>query len=296
MSRIILITRSFHPDSDFGLGGFGFHGDNRGFKYDLGVTSRIRHQVTLSLNPNRIVDNKPISDPSVSAGGFVTERYTNPDKQPTGGTTGHITPYRADGDQHGSIVVTYAGQNFAMPMSDRFIDFYKTVVPILDVTNNIQLHIDRTQKKIQISCRLVGDGFPNCETFMIDSGGQACFLASHVRVGSASGQLWDNRKIAMCSTLITADWTAADTFGANVQCDVCIDYASPSGGPVDLKAGYAPNPGSLSSWNRLHTGRDASGDWIRQWLDNDVARTFNNERLESMPGRLPSPGDASRFR
>ena len=64
MSKIKLHTRSFHPDRNFGLGGLGFKGDSRGFSDALGVTSRIKHSLTIDLTAARIGQVSCRSDPS----------------------------------------------------------------------------------------------------------------------------------------------------------------------------------------------------------------------------------------
>ncbi|WP_417839247.1 hypothetical protein [Tritonibacter scottomollicae] len=43
MTAITIITRSFHPDANVGVGGLGFEGDDRDFSFDKNVTARIHH-------------------------------------------------------------------------------------------------------------------------------------------------------------------------------------------------------------------------------------------------------------
>jgi hypothetical protein len=101
---------------------------------------------------------------------------------------------------------------------------------------------------------------------MIDSNGQPLFLASHVRVGSAIGQLPGGKAIAMCSTALEADWTPDDVFGSMVKCLYCIDYSCDCS-PTDLKAVMPANPCGLSAWNKVHEGRDPGGPLMRKLLD-----------------------------
>lgn len=64
MSQLLLVTRSFHPDRNFGMGGLGFHGDSRGFSSSLSVTSRITHEVTIDLKAAKLTRERCFSDPS----------------------------------------------------------------------------------------------------------------------------------------------------------------------------------------------------------------------------------------
>lgn len=36
-----IYERAFHPDENFGLGGMGFKGDNRGYSFMLNATARV---------------------------------------------------------------------------------------------------------------------------------------------------------------------------------------------------------------------------------------------------------------
>jgi len=271
MSILTLHTRSFHPDEAFGLGGLGFKGDNRGFSSDTGATARIFHRIAINLRAAEFGKPECRSDPSANwalgkIGIDVSNDYSEKRKQPRHSEDPKsITPYRQDGDQAVNIKITYAGQNFAFPGAnlDWGHSFYSTVVPDLDVTNEVSLRINRPAGKATVTCRISGDGFPNCESFLIDSGGNVLFLASHIRVGTAATQLPGGRAISMCSLLMDVDWNQDDTFGSSVRVQFAHDYAG-SGGPFELAFGQM----SRSEWNQKHTGRDASGPTIRQIEDN----------------------------
>ena len=291
MSTLKLWTRSFHSQSNFGFGGLFFHGDGRQPSISEGVTSRIRHYVTADLQSAAMVGFQIESDPSshpIGMGYVLTQDYSDPKKKPRSTQTVICTPYRKDGDQQCNIPVSYSGQNFAMPFADTDAGFsvWKHVVPDLDLTNQVNMRIDRTKNKIHITCGLTGDGFPDAESFLIDSSGTAVFLASHIRIASAAGQLPGGRAIALGSTSIVVDWTPADVFGDVVECRICIDY-SVNGDPEDLKAKLSSNPCSVSEWNALHTGRDMMGGGF--FSKKGIERRL----FDQLPGahRFGVPGD-----
>ena len=136
-------------------------------------------------------------------------------------------------------------------------------VPDLDAANHVALQIDRVKRKANVSCSITGDGFPNCESFIIDSAGNALFLASHVRVGTAMTQLPGNREIAMGRAVLDVDWNPDDSFGAQVTVHVAHDFTG-VGSPKEIASGTM----SRTAWNVAHTSRDASGPLSRQIRDN----------------------------
>jgi hypothetical protein len=303
MSKLILHTRSFHPLENFGLGGLGYEGDNRNFSADPGVTARVKNAIEINLGLAKVKELFTMSNTSQNALVGMRQDYTDAELQPTASVSPQIDPYRKDGDQHVQVFLSYRGQNFAMPLVDKEVDipevnipFYgkagggklrgkdvwKGVVPDLDVTNSVDLHIDRASKKITFACRMVGDGFPNAESFLIDDSKQPLFLVTHRRVGSATGQLGGNRRIAMASASAKLDFPA-DKFGSALDAYWAQDYASHVGGPIDLFQENGPKPSSRSGWNSMHGGRDAKGGKVRRWwLDNDVV-WVKGRRGSSMP-------------
>ncbi|TDK32125.1 hypothetical protein E2F50_17430 [Rhizobium deserti] len=272
MTKLTLWTRSFHPQENFGAGGLFFHGDNRDFSSDIRATARIKHMVEIYLTQAKIVSGRPISDPSSNKLIGTYEDYRDPRKQPTAIVNGQIDPYRIDGDQHCQVLLSYRGQNFAMPGSNTDIGrrFYSGVVPDLDVTNSLDIHIDRSSKKMSFTCRMVGDGFPNAESFLLDDSSEALFLAAHRRIGSATGQLAGNRRIAMASSSGKVNFSS-DKFGSPLEAYYALDYATNVGGPIDLFAESGRKPTDRAGWNQMHTKHDAKGGRVRRWwLDNDV--------------------------
>jgi hypothetical protein len=295
MGQVTLYTRAFHPDEAFGLGGVGFKGDNRGFSSNPKATARIYHYVVLDLTAAQkgavVCDSDKSSNWALGkVGANMSNDYTQKQKKPRHTETVNITPYRKDGDQSVDARIKFAGKNFAFFLADtkaghRFFggtvskeenrndtdsgslipwgDKFSGFVPDLDVTNHVVIRISRPSRKVYITCNVSGDGFPNCETFLIDSVGGVLFLASHIRYGTAMTQLPGGRAIAMNYTLMEADWNEDDTFGSQVKVQFAHDYAG-SGGPFELSRG----PMSRGQLNSVHTGRDASGNAARQILDN----------------------------
>ncbi|SCX09183.1 MULTISPECIES: hypothetical protein [Agrobacterium] len=323
MTYFTLITRSFHPDRNFGLGGLGFHGDARGFSSSTRVTSRIFHQVTIDLRASEFVDQICTSDPSsneviprvlelrghravetmvrdevgdrgvdlpqnewTKSGDILPKMandYSQVRKHPRKNISGKITPYREDGDQSVNGRLSYAGKNFAFYGADtdagHFIlggnisdggpdtrggsakvwERWGGMVPDLDVTHEFSFRINRSSKKIQVSSAISGDGFPNCESFLLDSAKNVIFLGTHIRIGTAATQLPSGRSLPMTRTLLTVDWLPGDLLGPKVHVDLANDYTG-NGSPQQI---VAAGEMDLSDWNAAHTGRDASGDWLR---------------------------------
>jgi hypothetical protein len=311
VSKLKLHTRSFHPDRNFGLGGLGFKGDSRGFSDSTGVTSRIRHVLTIDLTAATVGSVRCRSDPSENtvipsvlsgrpeeaAGQIITDDlkdagvmspntpapraprilpnlnlppmrndYTEARKQPRTTLTENVTPYRPDGDQTVTLTLTYAGQNFAFYGANTDIGhaIFSTTVPDLDVTHKFSMRIDRTLHSAHIISDIGGDGFPNCESFLIDDSDATCFLGTHIRIGTAATQLPGGRVLPMTYTMCVVDWTAADKFGSAFSVQIANDFTG-DGSPQEI----APHGGTTrSAWNALHRTRNASGDWLRQIEDH----------------------------
>lgn len=158
MTKIVVHTRSFHPDGQFGMGGLFFEGDNRGFSDRIGVTSRILHQFTIDLQAEQFTGVICTSDPSenmvprwtnqgVDAGNAGLERaaeavgvpgkngrrvrdlphiprMSNDYSQPRKNLSGKISRYRIDGDQSVEVTISYAGKNFAFYGADTNVGHY----------------------------------------------------------------------------------------------------------------------------------------------------------------------------
>ncbi len=179
---------------------------------------------------------------------------------------GSITPYREDGDQSINVRFSYAGQNFAFygANTDAGHWVYSKVVPDLDVVNEFSIRIDRKLKSAHLLSTIGGDGFPNCESFLVDPANATCFVATHVRIGTASTQLPGGRVLPMTFTMAVMDWMPQDKFGSAFFVSIANDHTG-DGSPHEI-APYGQT--TRTAWNGLHKGRDASGDWIRQIEDN----------------------------
>lgn len=283
MTRLILHVRSFHPLSNFGPSGLGYHGDDRDFSTDVGAktTSRIYMQKTFDLA--RAVAQPGIvqSAPSSHFLGMKQD-YSQANTKPTMPMdSAQIDAYRPDGDQGFQTMVAYTGQNFAMPFVQEAKGVYDAIVPGLDVTCSLHAEIDRDDKKMSFSFRMVGDGFPNTEAFLLDAGNKPLMLATHRRIGSALHQLRGNRRIAMASSSAVVDFDAG-MFGAAIDVNWCLDYATVTGSQIDVMEETGKNPTTVSEWNIMHTGREAKGGFLRR--SQDIIPTYAPGRPgSSMP-------------
>lgn len=264
MNRLLFYVRSFHPLSNFGLAGLGYHGDNRGFSFqvDEKTTSRIYAIAEINLAAANIRRVAIKSDPSSSLGNLIEQDYSTPETQPRFTTfSGMIDPYREDGDQGGQLLLAYTGQNFAMPLADNDTvrdNLWEAVVPGLDVTAALNIEVDRDAERMSFALRMVGDGFPNAEAFLIDPADEALMLVTHRRIGSALHQLRGNRRIAMASSGGEVDFPN-DQLGTELEIHWCIDYAEITGAAIDVQAETEMTPSTREEWNEMHTGRSNDG-------------------------------------
>lgn len=286
MSKLLIYVRSFHPLTNFGVGGLGYHGDDRGFSWDTDrskTTTRIFGIAEIDLVSASVRPVQVGSDPSSGLTGILTDDYSNPERGPKfTQMSGSVDPYREDGDQGGQLVMAYTGQNFAQPLAGwKWLrdNVWAHVVPALDVTTSLSFEVDRDDNRMSCALRMVGDGFPNAEAFLLDASEAPLMLASHRRVGSALHQLRNNRRIAMCSTGLELDFEA-DAFGSALEPFWCLDYATFNGTQIDVMEETGVSPSTRSEWNSMHTERDAEGGWGR-YAVGDTLPTF-------VPGRSGS--------
>lgn len=286
MSHLILHVRSFHPMANFGASGLGYKGDNRGFSYDLEATSRIYAIIRINLNDASLDLEAVESHPSSWIGGLFYQDYTQEETQPTGSLSGQVDPYIEDGDQSVQLLMSYRGQNFAMPLGDSATAremVYESTVPDLDVTCSLHLAIDRDDKKMSFALRMTGDGFPNAEAFIIDGDDAPLMLATHRRIGSALHQLRGNRRIAMAVGIGDVAFDE-DKLLSDLAPHVALDYAEVTGGPIDVMQETGMSPTDRSGWNIMHTTkRDARGGWGRRYLGDNIPIFAPGRRASSMP-------------
>ncbi|MDD7971398.1 hypothetical protein [Roseinatronobacter alkalisoli] len=292
MSFLRFCVRSFHPRANFGASGLGYSGDDRGFSYSLSVTSRIYAIVRIDLINSGVFLETVDSDESSWLFGLFHQDYSQEGTQPTANLSGQVDPYLEDGDQSAQLLLSYRGQNFAMPMGNSETArelVYESSVPDLDVICSLHLTIDRDDRddrddrKMSFALRMTGDGFPNAEAFIIESAEQPLMLATHRRVGSALAQLRGNRRIAMAVGIgeIECD---DDKLVSALSPFVSIDYAEVTGGPIDVLQETGISPNNRADWNLMHTSkRDARGGWGRRYLGDNTPIFAPGRRASSMP-------------
>ena len=223
--------------------------------------------------------------------------YSQPRKKPRHEEFHSITAYTEDGDQTANITIKYAGKNFAFYFADTDIGHeilggpqsteeaddtssgsyaggwvpYNGLVPDLDVTNQLFLHLNRDTEKATVQMTMTGDGFPNAESFVIGADGQTLGLATHIRTGTALTQLPGGRAIRMCQTMLAdVDWTKTDALGSNLTANSVFDYMSFS--TTEVVEGSM----SRSALNNAHTSRNASGNLLRNVQDHVPLPSLRN--------------------
>lgn len=286
MSFLRLHVRSFHPQANFGTSGLGHKGDDRGFSHALNVTSRIYAVVLINLTKPEVRLETVESAPSSWIGGLFHQDYSQEGTRPTASVSGQVDPYIRNGDQSAQLLISYRGQNFAMPLGNSETareTVYESAVPDLDVTCSLHLTIDRDDRKMSFALRMTGDGFPNAEAFLIDSATQPLILATHRRVGSAIAQLRGNRRIAMAVGIGEVE-CANDRLLTALTPFTSIDYAEVTGGPIDVLQETGMSPRNRADWNSMHTEkRDARGGWGRRYLGDNLPVFAPGRRASSMP-------------
>lgn len=198
--------RSFHPEKTFGWSGMEFEGDDRRFSLRPSgqglVTSRIWHRFTLDTEVAVVTKRETESDLSRASQSFGGEGVAYRDAlKPRSWQAIHAetTPDRV---RRLRVIGGYSGENHAMFKSDWLQEnLGVTYVPSLNVNYKLWMDVDRNQRHVDIVLYVTGDGFPNCEAFVVGPGGQAVFLGVHVRKGLApvSLALNTNRPMIACA-------------------------------------------------------------------------------------------------
>lgn len=258
--------RAFHPDEGFGMGGFGFEGDNRGFSFlPRGrVTSRIGATSNIDTSGQRIENPVAYSDPSTSPWG-IHEDYSAPSKAPEAWLIKRsISPHVEDGMQNVDFLIHNRGQNHAfrvtedgrgahipIPFTDKRLDF----VPYLDIRVHFSMRVDLHRKLIHIESTLTGDGFPNSEVFIRDHADTPIMLNTHHRIGHAAGQLIGNHNHLLASSEFTIECDGSGNFTGPIEAIRSVDFM-----PFDrdLVAIAGTTNFSIPSWNNLHLARQAT--------------------------------------
>lgn len=256
LQKYELNIRVFHPNKNFETQGFRFHGDNRGFSMDKswfgqiqnGPTSRIWQRYSIDTSISEIKDfNDPdkyllVTESNRSDSGpglwkYLSEKgenYENKAYKPRGSL--HITELKNPhpGQKSIRLISHLAGENHAFRTSTMQQDFFKkTAVPTLDAYNELFIRIERVQSYIDILSLTYGDGFPNCESFIMDGAGGKLFLGSHVRIGFPSTHLWNENKRLIWANAIRIEIDKDGNF-----LDKLWIFSQVLGGPPSLRDDY----------------------------------------------------------
>lgn len=263
LARYELNIRSFHPAKTFGWSGFNYEGDDRGFSLGTSgksgttgaqVTSRIWHRFAVDTNVAEVLNVETESNDSGQQGEVQT-RYDG-ELRPKGGSwplvkkeEGPVTSVFVDGG--------YAGENHAFPLSATAKKITgMTFVPSLDVSYKIVMSVNRIAKYIDIVSHISGDGFPNCEAFIVDAKGTAVFLGVHVRKGAASFSLWGDKKYPLISSAIRLGVDAKGNFNGLIANELKRRKQNKE------KLEFHP----LAKWNDFFSNLDPSAErWMSLW-------------------------------
>lgn len=219
LARYDFTIRSFHPEKTFGWSGFGFQGDDRGFSLKSvrsGLAlSRIWHKFSLNTQSASISGHDTESDPSQAPWQSEKKSYSS-ELKPRSDIS--VASARTE-DRVTRIKVTgnYAGENHAMPASSFLQENLEiTYVPSINVSYQLLVDVDRNRRFVDIVLYVKGDGFPNCEAFVVGPDGQPIFLGVHVRLGTAMFQLIRNRGYPMIACALRLPITRTGAFAGTV--------------------------------------------------------------------------------
>lgn len=198
--------RSFHPNKTFGWSGLFFEGDDRGFSLKPSgrkfPTSRIWQRFTLNTKSGKVSEIQTKSDPSKAWWGDESVEYKKEHQRPkwrvkasTRESSSSVKRYQITGH--------YGGENYAMPGSGELKEHLGfTYVPTLNVSYKILVDVDRHNRHIDVVTYVKGDGFPNCEAFVVGPDSTPVFLGVHVRKGAAPTTLAANLGYPMIAAAI----------------------------------------------------------------------------------------------
>lgn len=212
--------RSFHPNKTFGWSGLFFEGDDRGFSLKPSgrkfPTSRIWQRFTLNGKSGTIREARTSSDPSKAPWEDDSVEYKKRYQRPKGRVTSS-TRELPSGVKHHEISGRYGGENHAMPGSGELKDNLGfTYVPTLNVSYKILVDVDRINRHIDIVAYVKGDGFPNCEAFVVGPGDTAVFLGVHVRKGAAPLSLAANLGYPMIASAVRLPLNRDGSFSGKI--------------------------------------------------------------------------------
>ncbi|WP_192497417.1 hypothetical protein [Halospina sp. K52047b] len=274
--------RSFHPKETFGWSGLYFEGDDRRFSLKPNshpkITSRIWHRVIVNTKPEaepRTVtgsdaSNHPLADEPYEYKGKAIkpkDRITSKFYKLAKGSNGK--GIRIDGG--------YKGQNHLMPFSE---DMKKTLgftyVPTLNVNYKIRAYVDRDNRHLDLVTFIKGDGFPNCEAFVVGPDDTRVFLGIHVRKGVAPLSLRGNPNHPMIASAVRLPLNQDGSFSGTIA-DLLSSNLSKKGRGAFLSisdwntqfASTSPNNGRYTGYEDLSYIRKQLGNYIDDLVDLD---------------------------
>jgi hypothetical protein len=256
LSKYKVNIRVFRPNKNFEFLGFRFHGDNRGFstapswfgKSTGGPTSRIWQRYELNLDTIRVgnltkdLTAKLGTESNFSGPGpgiwsifsWGGQDYEKAKYKPRGTLNSTEVEVPHDAQKIVRIKSHLAGENHAFLTSELQQNVAgKTIVPTLDAWSEVFIRVERVKKYIDISSITYGDGFPNCESFIVDSTGKELFLGSHVRIGYPATHLWFEKERLIWSNAIRIEIDENGNFGERLWV-----FAQVLGGPPNLRDEY----------------------------------------------------------
>ena len=221
-----------------------FEGDNRGFSNKpsgtLAVTSRIWHRFSLDTASGNFSSRDTKSDPSKAPWSDEQRTYDGflGPKGKVQMTKAKVLP---NGVNNFHVQGGYGGVNHAMPLSPQMQENLGiSYVPTLDVNYKIIMDVDRQNRHVDIVAYITGDGFPNCEAFVVDPSGRSVFLGTHVRKGAAPVTLMLNLNYPMIAVAI------------RLPIDVRGNFSGTVGDELNRKNTKAPKLKfqGIDGWNR----------------------------------------------
>lgn len=274
--------RSFHPKESFGWSGLYFEGDDRGFSLKPnrkpGVTSRIWHRFWVNTKSEADPVERTGSDKSNHPWVDKPYEYKKEAARPKGRVTSKF--YTPSKKSHGKSIRLdggYKGQNHLMPLSDdmkQHLGF--TYVPTLNVNYKIQAYVDRENRHLDLVTYIKGDGFPNCEAFVVGPGGTRVFLGVHVRKGTAALSLKGNPNHPMIASAIRLPLKQDGSFSGKIA-DLLSSNLSKKGRDSfqsisEWNAEFistSPNNGRYTGYEELGYFREQLGNYLDDIVDLD---------------------------
>jgi len=274
--------RSFHPKETFGWSGLYFEGDDRRFSLkpnsNPSITSRIWHRFTVNTkseaNPKTFTgsdaSNHPLADEPY--------KYDGEAVKPKGRITS--TFYKLPNGSNGRgvrIKGGYKGQNHLMPFSEDMkqkLGF--TYVPTLNVNYRIRAYVDRDNRHLDLVTFIKGDGFPNCEAFVVGPDDTRVFLGVHVRKGVAPLSLRGNPDHPMIASAVrlplnqdgSFKGTIADLLSSNLSKNGSGAFKSISDWNAEFSS-TSPNNGRYTGYEELGYLRKQLGNYLDDLVDLD---------------------------